>query len=169
MKKGKSLLDAADEQAEFEHQQVAIAARRTRQIELLRRSELRWLEAEGAWVLPAGPDQVMILMPADGGDETWEVWRSEKGRALYLESGKPLALDWARGVGEEVARAQGGVLSRADAKWRDRPPSEAQRSALERMGYADKLAGITRGGASDLMTVHYAAKNIRKLRKAASR
>lgn len=170
VKKGKSLLDAAEEQAEFEQQQVVVAARRTRQIELLRRSELRWLEAEGAWILPAGPDQVMILMPADGADgadEAWEVWRSEKGRALYLESGKPLALDWARGVGEEVARAQGGVLSRADAKWRERPPSEAQRSALERMGYADKLAGITRGGASDLMTVHYAAKNIRKLRKAA--
>jgi hypothetical protein len=166
VKKGKSLLDAAEEQAAFEKQKMAVAAARTRQIELLRRSELRWLEVEGAWVLPAGPDQVMILVPADDGDGTWDVWRSAKGRALYQESGKPLALDWARGVGEEIARAQGGVLSRSDAAWRNRPPSESQVSALERMGYAGKLAGITRGAASDMMTAHYAAKNIRKLRRA---
>jgi superfamily II DNA or RNA helicase len=167
VKKGQSLLDAADEQAALERQKVAVAAQRTRQIDLLRRSELRWLEVEGAWVLPAGADQVMILVPADDSGETWEVWRSNKGRALYQESGKPLALDWARGVGEEVARAQGGVLSRADAAWRNRPPSQSQVSALEQMGYADKLAGINRGAASDLMTAHYAAKNIRKLRKVA--
>ena len=167
VKKGKSLLDAAEEAAAVEQQKVAVAARRTRHIDLLRRSELRWIEVDGAWVLPAGADQVMILVASDyeGGGEAWDVWRSEKGRSLIRESGKPLALDWARGVGEEVARAQGGVLSRSDAAWRNRPASEAQRSALERMGYADKLAGINRGGASDLMTAHYAAKNIRKLRK----
>lgn len=167
VKKGQSLLDAADEQAAIERQKVAVAAQRTRQIDLLRRSELRWLEVDGAWVLPAGAGQVMILVPADGSGETWEVWRSNKGRALYQESGKPLALDWARGVGEEVARAQGGVLSRAGAAWRNRPPSESQVSALQQMGYADKLTGINRGAASDLMTAHYAAKNIRKLRKVA--
>jgi superfamily II DNA or RNA helicase len=171
VKKGQSLLDAAEETAALEKRKIAVAAQRTRQIDLLRRSELKWLEVEGAWVLPAGADQVMILMPASEDDtgETWEVWRSEKARAIYRESGKPLTLDWARGVGEEIARAQGGVLSRADAAWRNRPPSEAQVSALERMGYADRLHGISRGAASDLMTAHYAAKNIRKLRKAAVR
>lgn len=167
VKKGQSLLDAAEESAALEKRKIAVAAKRTRQIELLRRSELRWLDVEGSWVLPAGADQVMILMPADGDGEAWEVWRSEdKGRSLRRESGKPLTLDWARGVGEEIARAQGGVLSQAAAGWRSRPPSEAQVSALERMGYADRLAGINRGAASDLMTAHYAAKNIRKLRKA---
>lgn len=172
VKKGQSLLDAAEEQAALEKRKIAVAVQRTRQVDLLRRSELRWLDVEGAWVLPAGAEQVMILMPAsdDGADDTWDVWRSEdKGRSLHRESGKPLTLDWARGVGEEVARAQGGVLSRADAGWRNRAPSEAQVSALERMGYAGKLSGITRGAASDLMTAHYAAKNIRKLRKAAVR
>ena len=170
VKKGQSLLDADEEQAALEKRKIAVAVQRTRQIDLLRRSELRWLDVEGAWVLPAGLDQVMILMAADDADDAWEVWRSEdKGRSLHRESGKPLTLDWARGVGEEVARAQGGVLSRADAAWRNRPPSEAQVSALERIGYADKLHGISRGAASELMTAHYAAKNIRKLRKAAVR
>jgi superfamily II DNA or RNA helicase len=168
VKKGQSLLDAAEEQAGTERQKIAVAAARTRHVDLLRRSDLRWLEAEGSWVLPAGADQTMILVPVPGDslDDSWNVYRCAKGRLPLLESGKPLTLDWARGVGEEVARANGGVLSQAKAAWRDRPPTPAQTGALERMGYADKLAGLTRGGAADLMTAHYAAKDIRKLRKA---
>ena len=95
---------------------------------------------------------ILVPVPGDGLDDSWNVYRCAKGRLPLLESGKPLTLDWARGVGEEVARANGGVLSQAKAAWRDRPP--------------DKLAGLTRGGAADLMTAHYAAKDIRKLRKA---
>lgn len=169
VKKGQSLLDAAEEQSGIEKQKIAVAAARTRNVDLLRRSELRWLEAEGGWVLSAGADQVMLLVPAQGGEieDSWHVWRKAKNCPPALESGKPLTLDWARGVGEEVARAQGGVLSRAAAPWRDRPPTPAQTGALERMGYADKLPGLTRGGAADLMTAHYAAKDIRKLRKVA--
>jgi superfamily II DNA or RNA helicase len=164
VKPGQSLLEADEEQAATEQRKIAVAAARTRHVELLRRSDLRWLEANGAWVLPAGSDQTMILVPA--GEEMWEVWRAVKRQAPVLESGKPLTLDWARGVGEEVARAQGGVLAKSGAGWRTKPPSEAQVAALRAMGYADKLAGITRGGAADLMTTHYAAKDIRKLRKA---
>jgi superfamily II DNA or RNA helicase len=164
VKPGKSLLEADEEHAAAEERRVAVAAIRSRHLELLRRSDLRWLEAGGGWVLPAGSDQTMILVPA--GEETWNVWRATKGRVPVLESGKPLTLDWARGVGEEVARAQGGVLAQAGARWRFWPPSEAQIGALTRMGYGDKLKGITRGGAADLMTAHYAAKDIRKLGKA---
>jgi ATP-dependent helicase IRC3 len=165
VKPGQSLMEADEERAAAEQRKIAVAATRTRQVEILRRSDLRWLEADGAWVLPAGSDQTMILVPA--GEEMWEVWRASKRQVPVLESGKPLTLDWARGVGEEVARAQGGVLASARAQWRTKPPSEAQMSALRAMGYADRLAGITRGGAADLMTTHYAAKDIRKLRKAA--
>jgi superfamily II DNA or RNA helicase len=163
VKPGKSLREAEEEQAASEQRRVAVAAIKAKNVELLRRSDLRWLEAEGGWVLPAGAEQTMLLVPVD--EETWNVFRAVKGREPMLESGKPLPLDWARGVGEEVARAQGGVLAQASAGWRGRGPSEAQIGALTRMGYGDKLNGITRGGAADLMTAHYAAKNIRKLRK----
>lgn len=169
VKTGQSLLDAAEEHASIEQRKIAVGAARTRQFELLRRSELRWVEADCGWVLPAGPDQAMILVPAadEEAEDAWHVYRRYRDSAPVLESGKPLTLDWARGVGEEIARAQGGVLSQAGAKWRAKAPSDAQKAALERMGYADKLDGITRGGAADLMTAHFAAKDIRKLRKAA--
>lgn len=170
VKKGKSLLDAAEEVARAEEHRYAVAAAKTKQVELLRRSQLRWLEVDGSWVLPVGADQTMILTPApgDGTEDAWDVWRCRKGSQPFPESGKALTLDWARGVGEEVARAQGGVLSQSDAKWRERPASTAQQAALERLGYTDRLHGITRGAASDLMTAHYAAKSIRSLRKKGS-
>jgi superfamily II DNA or RNA helicase len=169
VKKGKSLLEAAEEAAELDRRKYAVAADRTRQLDLLRRSDLRWLDVDGTWVLPAGADQVMILvpLPGDGTGDAWDVWRCPKGASPRLESGKSLALDWARGVGEEIARAEGGALPNANAPWRKKPVSDAQRAALERMGHAGKLAGLTRGGAADLMTAHYAAKDIRKLRRAA--
>lgn len=167
VKPGKSLLEADEEQTALQQHKIAVAARRTRHVDLLRRSDLRWLEADGTWVLPAGPDTTMLLLPA--GEEQWDVYRAVKGRTPVRESGKPLTLDWARGVGEEVARAHGGILSRSDAAWRGKPPSEAQLGALERMGYGDRLKGITRGAAADLMTTHYALKDVRKLRKAGAR
>jgi superfamily II DNA or RNA helicase len=171
VKEGKSLLDAADASAQLEKLKYAVAMAKTRQVELLRRSDLRWLDADGSWVLPVGDGQVMILvpLPSDGTGDEWHVWRSQKGADPVLESGKPLTLDWARGVGEEVARAQGSKLSNANADWRQRRASDAQQAALARMGYGDKLAGLTRGGASDLMTVHDAVKVIRRLRKGGAR
>jgi len=163
VKPGQSLMEASDEQATITKRKAVVAASRTRHVELLRRSDLRWLPAEDGWVLPAGPDQAMIIVPAD--DELWDVWRSPKHGAPILESGKPLTLDWARGVGEEVARAQGGILALAGAPWRKRPPSDAQLAALRRIAKPDQLQDITRGGAADLMTAHYAGKDIRRLRK----
>lgn len=163
VKPGKSILEADEERQALERRQIAVTAKRTREVELLRRSDLRWLRSGEAWVLPAG-DSTMILVPS--GEESWEVWRSPKGSPAVLESGKPLALDWARGVGEEVARAHGGVLSRADAKWRKRPPSDSQVTALRNLGYAVDPEKLTRGEASDMMTVHFAARDIRKMRRA---
>jgi superfamily II DNA or RNA helicase len=166
VKPGQSLMEASDEQVKITKRRTLVAATRTRHVELLRRSDLRWLPAEDGWVLPAGPDQAMIIVPAD--EELWNVWRSPKAGRPVLESGKPLTLDWARGVGEEVARAQGGILAMADAPWRKRPPSDAQAAQLRKIGYADKLDGLNRGGAADLMTSHYAGKDIRRLRKLAA-
>lgn len=168
VKPSQSLLEAAEESAALEQLKHAVAMARTKHIELLRRSDLRWLDADGSWVLPVGDGDVMLLvpLPGDGTADEWHVWRAPKTGIPVLESGKPLTLDWARGVGEEVARAHGSKLSDANAGWRKRRASYAQQDALRRMGYGDRVdAGLTRGEASDLMTARDAAKVIRKLRK----
>ena len=162
-KPGKSLMEAAEEHEASEQHRAVIAAQKARQVELLRRSDLRWLRSGDAWVLPAGPDQVMILVPS--GDEAWDVWRSAKGERPVLESGRSMSLEWAQGVGEEVARQQGGILSSAKAPWRSRPPSGAQVATLERLGIAQP-DGLTRGGAADLLTVHFAGRDVRRIAKA---
>ena len=64
VKPGDSLMEAAEQLDEEEQRRFAIGAARTRQIDLLRRSERRWLDVDDSWVLPVGGGQVMILVPA---------------------------------------------------------------------------------------------------------
>ena len=146
---------------------MAIGVIRTRQIDLLRRSELRWLDVGDSWVLPVGGGQVMILVPAAGTgmlDDAWEVWKSEKGPPVR-ESAATLTLEWARGVGEEIARAEDSALSRSDASWRKRRASDGQVAQLQRLR-VEIPEGLTRGAASDLLTAKFAARDIRRIRRA---
>ena len=111
-----------------------------------------------------GGDQVMILVPAAGElDDAWEVWKTEKALPPARESAATLSLEWARGVGEEIARAQDSALSRSDAAWRKRPASEGQVAQLQKLR-VEIAEGLTRGAASDLMTAKFAARDIRRIR-----
>jgi superfamily II DNA or RNA helicase len=173
VKPGDSLLDAAEQLGEEERRAVAIGAIRTRQVDLLRRSERHWLDVGDSWVLPVGGGDVMILVPAAGPlDDAWEVWRTAKGGQPARESAATLTLDWARGVGEEIARtevrADGGDLSRSDAAWRKRRASDAQLAQLER-ARIEIPKGLTRGAASDLLTAKYAGRDIARIRRLTAR
>ncbi|PRX90849.1 DEAD/DEAH box helicase [Allonocardiopsis opalescens] len=166
VKPGEKLTEAAERAvAEGTAPPAVAAAVRAKSVDLFKASDLRWLPVLDCWMLPAGRDTTILLMPADG--DLWNVWECTRtARPKIVSPG--LALEWARGVGEEVARAKGGVLSRADARWRARPPSPAQLQALQRMGYAEVLPKVqTCGQASDLMSAHNAARIIRSLRAAA--
>ena len=168
VKGGQSLLDAAEEAEQRERRDVAIGAERTRRVELLRRNKLHWLDVADCWTLTAGADQVMILVPAaaDPMADDWQVWRAVKGMTPVRESEATLSLDYARGVGEEVARLYAdGILSRSDAAWRKRPASDAQRDRLTRLKLWED--GMKRGAASDKITGYYAALDIKRLRQAA--
>ena len=170
VKPGQPLTEAAEEEDGREQRRVAVGVARTRQVELLRRSERHWVDVDGSWVLPTAGG-VMILVPAgtDLLEDAWEVWRSLKGERPARESGTTLTLDWARGVGEELARAHDDDrgISRSDAAWRARPSTPSQRSALERFGYLAKPGALTAGAASDLITAKYAARDIKRIRRAA--
>jgi superfamily II DNA or RNA helicase len=164
VKPGQSLAEAAEEQGAIERRRVAVGAARTRQVNLLSRSELHWVDVDGAgWVLPAGKGARMLLVPAPGADELadqWIVWHDERGTPRQV-SKSPMTLDWARGVGEEVAR-MAPEFSRRDAGWRTRPASDAQLGLLRKLK-VKAPAGVTRGDASDLADAHFARRTIRKL------
>ena len=138
---GENLADAADRIVAEQQDRVAIAAIKAQQIELFRRSDLHWIGWASTWILPAGSDLVMAVVPASADD--WNVWRLPKGSTPVLESGHSMPLDWAQGVAEEVARARGGVLSAADAGWRSARPTDPQTRLIESLGYA--AAGLDRG------------------------
>lgn len=166
VKPGESLADAADRMVREQQKAAAVRALAAKKVSLFRRSEMRWLPSGDAWVLPVGADRTMMLVPV--ADEQWDVYTHERGQAPKRECSRSLSLEFAFGVGEERARAHGGVLSRSDAKWRSHPPSPKQIETLRSMGYEARLGEVTtKGAASDLMTCHSAAKVIRKLRVSA--
>ena len=72
-------------------------------------------------------------------------------------------LDWARGVGEEIAAANDRGMSRSDASWRSRPVSDAQRVQSGRVGILAKPGSMNRGKASDLLTAKYATRDVRRI------
>jgi superfamily II DNA or RNA helicase len=169
VRQGQTLAEAAEEQGDTERRRVAFGVDRSRQVELLRRAEMHWLDVEGSWVLPA-QGGVMILIDAAAGEfeDAWEVWKvgAARGSVPVRASEATLSLDWARGVGEEIVRGiDASTVSRSDAAWRKRPVSDAQRNQLGRQR-VEVPPGCTRGQASDLLTAKYAARDIRRIRKA---
>lgn len=155
---GETLRAAAGRILAEQENQAAVAALRAQEIELFRRSDLRWLEAGSTWVLPAGSDVTMALVPA--GESAWNVYRLPRHGVPVLDSGRPMPMEWARGVAEEIARANGGVLSAADARWRTRPATPQQAQFLDRIGHG---APQNRGDAADLITVYMTRKSLRKI------
>ncbi|MGW4641827.1 DEAD/DEAH box helicase [Sphaerisporangium sp. NPDC004334] len=166
VKPGETLAEAAERLVLTAPRTSAARPLTARKIDLFARSALRWLPLGDAFILPAGKTTTMLLIPRAGG--VWDVYEHPRGAAPKIAS-RGLDIGYAMGVGEEIARARGGVLSRRDAAWRDKPPSAAQRAALVRMGYTRVLNEIsTSGAASDLMARHVAQSTVRRLMAAAA-
>lgn len=159
---GETLTDAAGRILAEQKNRQAIAAIQAQQIELFRRSDLRWISSADTWLLPAGTNLTMALVPA-GDPGLWNVYQLPRGAPPIVESARPMPLEWARGVGEEIARANGGVLSRADAAWRSRDATPQQARLLASLGY--DVRGLDRGAAADQITTHFAARTLRKIRR----
>lgn len=158
-------LTEAYERIERAKRGPALRSISARQVDLFKRSALRWLIIDTAFILPAGKSSTIYLIPAGG--NLWDVYRHPRNGSAVREHTQ-LSFDLAMGVGEEIARANGGTLSLSDARWRERAPSDAQKGALVRMGYGDKIGQIpTSGQASDLMARHIAAGTVRTLLRGA--
>jgi ATP-dependent helicase IRC3 len=160
VRSGETLAEAVGrEEAERE----AFGGRRTisnltaRQLNLFARSGLRWIPAKSGFVLPCGQTS-LLLVPQTG--DLWQVVESTRGQTKTISAG--LTLDWAQGVGEEYARANGGVIAKADAAWRKRPVTSEQEARLTKMRLP---VPATRGEASDALSAAWAARTMTRLVK----
>ena len=123
------------------------------------RSQMHWLKVRGEYVLSIGTytdrngqdwgQGHVHLVPAG---ETWRVEGRRRGRpAKALADG--LSLEYAQGLGEDIARRYGGTVARSDAPWRAKPAKPGQLEALRRWHVKIPAgAELTRGQAADLLT-----------------
>lgn len=127
-----------------------------RQVALFGASRLRWLPIGGGFALPAY-ETALLLVPQP--EEQWRVVELANGGGI-TDVADGLTLEYAQGVGEEFARARGGMVSRADARWRQREVTDGQRVSLSRKGLPEAQ---TRGEASDSIALFKAAKVMTRL------
>jgi len=124
------------------------------------RSQMHWLKVQHEYVLSIGSytdrngqdwgQGHIHLVPTLG--DTWRVEGRRRGRPTKVLA-EGLSLEYAQGLGEDIARRFGGTVARADAAWRSKPAKPAQLEALKRW-HVKIPAGteLTRGEAADLLT-----------------
>jgi superfamily II DNA or RNA helicase len=135
------------------------------------RSQMHWLKVAREYVLSIGSytdrggqdwgQGHIHLVPTLG--DTWRVEGRRRNRPTKVLA-EGLSLEYAQGLGEDIARRFGGTVARADAPWRSKPAKPAQLEALRRwhVNIPDG-AELTRGQAADLLT--QAAAKARKGRR----
>lgn len=166
IKPGESLLEAEERLGADRDDGGNVRVAKTRTVDLFAKSKIRWIHLGDSYVLPIGTDLTFYLVPE--GEERWSVFTQVK-HTLAERKYSGLSLDYAMGVGEELARADGGSISKANGRWREAPPSDAQRGALTRAGYSAILPAVTtKGQAADLLTAHYAGQKLGRLRRIAT-
>jgi superfamily II DNA or RNA helicase len=132
-----------------------VASLTAKELHLFARSGLRWIPSGAGFVLPCGQTS-LLLVP--NGEDQWKVIQDARGDVKVIS--QDLTLEWAQGVGEEYARAHGGVIARADAKWRAKQPSPGQLSTLRKLRLP---VPVTSGEASDAISAAIAGKTMAKL------
>ena len=135
-------------------------AQRSQTVDLFARSRLRWLQLDGALILPAGPVTVLLIpLVEEDDDRAMVVALRRGGRVEVLAENTSYRL--AEGIGEDFAR-QCGSLSRTDASWRKKRPSEKQTQLLAGHGI-DVTRVRDSGHASDLIAQISARQAIRRI------
>jgi superfamily II DNA or RNA helicase len=129
-------------------------------VDVFGKSRLRWLEVEDAFVLGAG--RGVIIMAPTGTDDVWRLATYEQNRLQVLH--QELPGEWARGIGEDHAKAF-QRLNERDASWLRRPASQSQLTRLLNEGLPEKhLPRIrTQEEAANLITRIVGRRGVRKL------
>jgi hypothetical protein len=150
-------------------------------VDLFDRAALNWLNVDpDTWILNAG-EGGMVVLEAEG-DGTWTVAHYTEGAGRRMDrvvEADGLDLGYAQGRAEELVRSiGGGALVDKKRKWRKQPPSVKQLDWLTKVGiryetevkvdeYGDEIVVplISKGEASDLLSVHFAKRDIARLRR----
>jgi hypothetical protein len=170
-----SVVDALDRQQaedrrQAEEQKQAGAGRRqapegtlrSRDARLLgrrrRARKLHWLRHRECWLVSLGNAGTLALVP-DG--QRWRVLRLHAGEYAQLAGG--VDLGYAHGIAEDYVKAAGAQpLAAPHANWRGQPMNAGQAGLLRRLGVTPP-DGMTKGEASDLITVAKAAAVLDRL------
>jgi superfamily II DNA or RNA helicase len=128
-------------------------------VDVFGQSRLSWLPVGPAWVLGAGKE-VVVMAPLEGGN--WKLAAYEGGRIEIVHDELPA--DWAMGIGEDRAKAFQKLAER-QARWRNLPATDPQKSRLLREGLPERaLPRVnTRGEAADLLTRIQGRRAVKKL------
>jgi superfamily II DNA or RNA helicase len=133
-----------------------------RPVDLFHRKPLHWAQRGDVHALSI-PGGSLALQPT--GDAYVPV-RLEGGRVVE-QLAPPLPLHYAQGAAEDWARAhEVHTLATPDAPWRSQPASDKQIALLHKLGVVVP-PGLTRGGASDLITTAFASKTLGRRRRTA--
>lgn len=163
---------------EHEVDQVRAGKLRAEDVDLFRSmrdaASLAWVDVtlDGGrrrYVLQLGDMGSLVLAQLDRDDErSWGAQLQHKDPAVgnhTLTRGQDMGT--AQGVAEDYARTHAPKLRHVDAEagWRRRPPSPAQRSAAKRM-HVDITGLRTAGDVSDAMTRHVEQRKAKRRQKA---
>lgn len=116
------------------------------QVELV--SRYVWQAFAGGWLLPLG-NEALRLIPAGNG--MWRVYRVDRAGKMEGLHPEPLALDWAQGIAENVARGSGSAtLIKKNARWHKDQATDAQLKLLQKLRVSIP-EGLTKGEAKRLI------------------
>jgi superfamily II DNA or RNA helicase len=137
-----------------------LRSRPVRMFEARRRRarKVRWLRHRECWLVSVGSAGTLALIPDAN---RWRVLRLTGGKHEQLAAG--VDLGYAHGIAEDYVRAAGAqALATPYARWRGKPMNGAQARLLRQLGVTP-ADGITKGEASDLITVAKAAAVLDRL------
>ncbi len=148
MNDGESFLESENRQ--LGEKRRLVEKRKAKQIELLDRSQFKWLQTHTLWILPVKRDVFIRIMPHDQLFMV-ELVNHQNSEILNI---KPITFEYAQGVAEDYARAN-APFARKDARWRRDSISGPQRQLLRKMGVeVEGIDRLTKGEASDLIDVY---------------
>lgn len=166
---GESVTEAQDRVArehenEMERRRIT-GQRAARQVELFAASHSVWLQTKGGtWFIPVRGGQVVLWEKPDGRYSVGLKMKGQQGTWKF----HGLEMEYAMAWGEQLAESLDPMIADKDRAWRRTKPSQAQLDLAMRMRLApaDELAAMRKGALSDLLSVHFASRDLKALDQA---